>query len=98
MIFIAVCAVAVIAIGVLAIRLLRGGFPPDRRDVIYPRGAFPRPWRAVYSVACFVVLIVIMLNSTADAAIRALVIGIGAVVCIGQFIALEAIYGENDRS
>jgi hypothetical protein len=24
--------------------------------------------------------------------------GIGAVVCIGQFIALEAIYSKNDRS
>jgi predicted lysophospholipase L1 biosynthesis ABC-type transport system permease subunit len=87
-----VCALATVLIGTVTVQRLRPG-----RDLTNPSTSshrFPRPWRVAYCVGCFVILLAIMLNSTANNTIRAVVLGVGLVICIVQYVVLETIYGN----
>jgi hypothetical protein len=89
------CAVAVVLIGFGATAQLRqqqqrgGGGGPGGRE-------FPRPFRVAFSAGCFVVLVIIMVMSTAGTGVRVAVIAVGALACIGQFLVLEHIYGGGE--
>jgi hypothetical protein len=90
--WIIICAFAVVLIGALSMRMLRPGGTLHLNAGSSRR--FTQPVRLLCSIGCFVVLVAIMLNSTAGSGVRVIVIAIGAMVCIVQYLVLEAIYGR----